>query len=311
MIMDASSLLDFALNEEPRGLGVQATRQLLGHDPIDMLLSLRQLSVHVGQEHSAYVERMMQQGRPWDQLTEMFNFTERFPRRLRLSQYLQLDTTEWTGGSQFSADDYLGQGMSAQLDDVRCFAGKRGQVSALHFDWNPHPIIIWGLSGQKKFTVLPPGTHSAQGGYSIFAPTFALPIQSELEFIVREGEALVIPPFWWHQASYLTDACSLSLRPRTPISGVHFTTELYPSWKVLALHAQLGIESARQYLGEVAQSAQKLVALEERYRFIEDKLHSVTPSNAAEHKNYRRWSLGYLHYQTTIRSLPLTDSAQL
>lgn len=182
---------------------------------------------------------------------------------------------------------------SETIWDVRGFPGKAGDSSCLHFDWNLCDNIILNISGTKRYTFFSPSRSSVLRGFANIAEETGL--ASEVSLTLGAGDALLIPPLWWHQAHYLTDAFSLSIRFRPSVELGECMRGLYPSWKIVQLLSEGRLDALE--LSTAADAAQ-IYALVEEYS---DRL--LGWSESANHPHYASWSLGYLgHYARAMRA---------
>ena len=121
----------------------------------------------------------------------------------------------------------------------RVFMGKKGHTSYLHFDWKAQSNILIQLSGRKKVTLYSPldshklgyaGNLSRQGIFGV--ETNLTPV---FEKILNPGDAIVIPPFYWHELSVLEDSVSVSFRAfSNPVLGF-FVQNTPSNWEYLPL----------------------------------------------------------------------------
>jgi hypothetical protein len=118
--------------------------------------------------------------------------------------------------------------------------GMKGNLTSLHYDlWHG---FLAQISGTKKVVLFPPWESPRLYTASPFGPRPAatnLPSDcltadprqfpklfeaERYEFVLRPGEMLYIPPYWWHQVESLDNNVSLPCR-----YSIHWSEFLHPS----------------------------------------------------------------------------------
>lgn len=146
--------------------------------------------------------------------------------------------------------------------DVRAFMGRTNSPTCLHVDWNIGTNLLLNLEGKKHFHFYSPESSANFPGVALIAGKHT---EAPEEVIyLSEGEALLIPPLWWHQAFYETRALSLSFRFHTDLPA-HTTLmkKYYPSWKLLLLMAK-GIELPTGSYAEIERELHQILGLPPR-----------------------------------------------
>jgi lysine-specific demethylase 8 len=119
-------------------------------------------------------------------------------------------------GSPFDAD-------AATRARSLTFAANRGNASDLHTDWDGRDVVLFQLFGRKRIVLFPP--HAAPllhpidifstlrlGGMDDAARRRLLDYAGGVEHVLRPGEGMFMPAFWWHHVDYLDPAMSVSFR---------------------------------------------------------------------------------------------------
>lgn len=113
------------------------------------------------------------------------------------------------------------------------FVSSKGYFTSIHFDW-AHGFLTQ-IHGEKRVTLIAPQASRHLYLNSPFStpipryatklpnhvvdaiPTFTSLANVHLEQIVlKEGETLYIPPFWWHEVETLEPSASLAIRYDVP-----------------------------------------------------------------------------------------------
>ena len=109
----------------------------------------------------------------------------------------------------------------------------KGYFTSIHFDWS-HGFLTQ-LYGQKRVTLISPRASRflyLNSPFSIPIPRYstklpnkvldAIPTFTDLahaqieQIVLKEGETLYIPPFWWHEVETLEPSASLAIRYHVP-----------------------------------------------------------------------------------------------
>ncbi|MES2527805.1 MAG: cupin-like domain-containing protein [Bdellovibrionota bacterium] len=219
---------------------------LLNHSPMEYFRSLSGVTFSYGQEHSLFVNGFMEktgQDAPPEAYAPMFRDEGRFVGEIDFKDYWKKPVAHSVAGKLVEKERLPSLSGLGKIKDLRCFVGKSGDSSSLHFDWNPFPNILFNLTGSKRITLYPPEASRALGGYANFS--FNHDAEGSQTFILEAGEALVIPPWWWHRVEYLSEAASLSIRLDKIPDFIPSLEGLYPTWKMLLAQVHPGTDAER------------------------------------------------------------------
>jgi hypothetical protein len=287
--------------EAPEVFDRKSVELMLGQDMLRLMMILKDTPISLGLEHSEYVHGFMQSlsaGAEPAELLPMFYNQDRFVSETKLFTYFSHEKTLAAVGRNISPK-LFDFDFQADVFDLRCFPGKDGQESSLHFDWNVHYNLLINLVGEKKVSLFPPRESSRLMGYSNFVPPDddRRHLEADTCVTLGPGEAVVIPPLWWHRVYYTSDACSLSVRLKTHEEASAWIQEIYPSWKIVKMYGELGSRRAEDVLGRLAREVKPLGSPAERFSFIEEALQPFAGSVTRDHAFYGAWARGYLHFK--------------
>lgn len=231
-----------------------------------------------GEEHSRFVDAALSSGAS---TTSVFMDEGRFDGKIILRDFLGGEGKH-SGLPGFNLPKaFLGD---PRIFDLRCFAGREGHSSSLHFDWNSSGVYIINVHGEKIFRLYSPERSAELPGYSNFF--LGHPPEPDFTFTLETGDVLFIPPFWWHQAVYHSAACSFSLR----FGGediLFWKKHIYPSWKLVdAFH------SRPEQLHQFARKLFLVDDIDRKFSLIESKTRFADVRD----QKYDLWSKGYLTY---------------
>ncbi len=111
---------------------------------------------------------------------------------------------------------------TTHIQSARFFSGRKDCTSDLHFDWISHWLFQINLFGTKLFYLFPPESSKFMNARSNLSKldfrsfsdnekeTFTKKANG-FKCIVKSGEGMLIPPFWWHHVEYKSSAASLSI----------------------------------------------------------------------------------------------------
>lgn len=265
----------------PRKLGREEIEETLGLSLPELASEVRGVRIKLGKEHSRFLEEKMSQIDPLSSsprdLLSVFQNEGRYLTETTLRDYMEDPDCQLPAA-----------GMSLDYNR-RLFAGKQGHASSLHFDWNSSPNLLVNLSGHKRISLFSPSRSFLLAGFS----NFYLGASPRVEETVHLApmEALLMPPFWWHQAHYETDAYSVSVRFKTA-DTMQWQKHVYPTWKgVWALSMKPGILPR---IGLIASSTSDIHL---KFRLIEEQFDKVLNLNTGSHAYYEIWSKAYLIFQ--------------
>lgn len=103
------------------------------------------------------------------------------------------------------------------------FIASRGVTSPLHYDWDYRHALLYQVFGRKRAVLAPPRAYAALrpiGDISLLLlgnvprqkRSLVLARLAAFETLLEPGEALYIPPGWWHELEYVDTAMSISVR---------------------------------------------------------------------------------------------------
>jgi hypothetical protein len=133
--------------------------------------------------------------------------------------YLPIDLWSDLGGEVTFAD--LVPGLlpaGPRVRSANLWIGSAGERTPVHFD-RSHGVLVQ-LRGTKRLWLQGPRTRPRppldpvwKGPLANFSsyPRFLEDISGSAEVTLRSGDAVYIPPFWWHQALCETDAVSANI----------------------------------------------------------------------------------------------------
>jgi hypothetical protein len=118
------------------------------------------------------------------------------------------------------------------------FLGNKGNFAHTHYDWNGAVNLFYQIFGSKRITLISPeSTHKLDPFSNISGIYFENMSEVELEgyfkyvgatsFDLKAGDALLIPPLYWHYIQYTDTGASLNLR---------FNSHRLTSWASTHLH---------------------------------------------------------------------------
>jgi hypothetical protein len=107
------------------------------------------------------------------------------------------------------------------------FIGGKGNASDLHTDWDGQEVILYQVFGRKRVVLFPPIAAESLLSVDVFSmiklrgmeDAIRSKLLSDLggyEYVLEPGDAIYIPPFYWHHLEYLDDAMSISFRFNEP-----------------------------------------------------------------------------------------------
>lgn len=126
-----------------------------------------------------------------------------------------------------------------------------GQYSDLHFDRDGSHVLNLQLFGRKRFTLFPPSSgrflHPIMhwGGVKLrgLSPSHLagfLTYANGSSVVLEPGEAIHIPPFYWHHVEYLDHALGVGLRLYPPTERMrHVLTRVHPDYRLQAVAAHV------------------------------------------------------------------------
>jgi hypothetical protein len=180
------------------------------------------------------------------------------------------------------------------LWDIRTFLGKSGSSSSLHFDWNSCPILLINLKGRKCFHLYSPSQSQNLQGYYNF--TFVKPLSPDLSITLNENEGILIPPFWWHQAHYLSDAKSISIRFLPTKENLFLIQKMYPSWKFLQV-SSIKDDANSNWVAEFEKIYDISNSAKELFNRSEELLNSKIHYQSEDHPFYKKYAIDFLNFR--------------
>ncbi len=140
---------------------------------------------------------------------------------------------EMIGASEFLSAIEAGQLASGHkhgsLPKASClvFLATQGNATDTHTDWDGRHVINYQVFGRKRFLLFPPGSGPKLSPVEIFS-TVRLRGMSErslkdflqyaggVEAVLEPGDAIYMPPFYFHHVEYLEHAMGVALRFAPP-----------------------------------------------------------------------------------------------
>jgi hypothetical protein len=119
------------------------------------------------------------------------------------------------------------------------FLGNKGNYAHLHYDWNVGINLFFQIFGKKRITLFSPEQtpkmlpFSNIGGFFLENMTepekqgFKQYAQAEVDITIGPGEALLIPPLYWHHIEYTDSGASLNFRFGSNRLGSWLTSNFY------------------------------------------------------------------------------------
>jgi hypothetical protein len=108
---------------------------------------------------------------------------------------------------------------------ARCFVfmANAGNAADTHTDWDGRQVLNYEVAGRKRFVLFPPEAALKLSTVQIFPMPRLRTLSDEdrlallryaggCECILEPGEAVYMPPFWFHHIDYLTDALGVGIR---------------------------------------------------------------------------------------------------
>ena len=120
-----------------------------------------------------------------------------------------------------------------------CFVGNRGSFSQAHFDKDGFHGFLYQLYGEKRFCVFPREATQKLAPLTQFSGwclqsfndadrAAFLKFTGGQETLLRAGDCVYFPPFYWHFADYLSDCWGMNLRCRRPQLVARLVQTLFP-----------------------------------------------------------------------------------
>ena len=116
------------------------------------------------------------------------------------------------------------------------FVSSQGYITRIHCDWE-HGFLTQ-IHGRKRITLIAPQASRhlyLNSPFSTPIPRYATKLPSKIvdaistfpglanahieQIVLREGETLYTPPFWWHEVETLEPSASLAIRYNVPWHG--------------------------------------------------------------------------------------------
>lgn len=163
---------------------------------------------------------------------------------------------------------------------LTAWMGRTGCLQRLHCDMDGRHNFLVQAFGDKRVSLVPPAETQkllpALDMQLLFSevPFHRYSAAEKLRFLrfvdgrdalLRPGEALYIPPLWWHAVEYLTDSFSISWRPEpTPLlrelstAWPHLWKGEWPLWQGVVATLASSPEAAARF-GERALAVRRLV----------------------------------------------------
>jgi lysine-specific demethylase 8 len=120
-----------------------------------------------------------------------------------------------------------------------CFVGNRASFSQAHFDKDGFHGFLYQLYGEKRFIVFPREASQKLAPLTQFSAWCIqsfndgdreafLKFTGGQETLLRAGDCVYFPPFYWHFADYLSDCWGINLRCRRPQLVARLVRTLFP-----------------------------------------------------------------------------------
>lgn len=261
------------------------------------------VAYQIGREHSEYIHERMSAG---VNIAEILKNVGRFSRTRTRTELFSSSDHGFAAAARIASKEIRLANAEMPIYDVRSFIGRSGDRSSLHFDWNLCPNLLVNIEGEKTIELIDPIRSYELGGYCNF--TRVENSQVDHHIGLRPMQAVLIPPFWWHRASYLTNAWSLSFRFPADARNYFVMRHFYPSWKLI----QFLIEADQSYVGELLKHPVSVLANDDSsingenaakaaYENVECILDSFLKrrfdTDITEHPFYRQYCIGHIeHY---------------
>lgn len=275
----------------PKKIEKKKLSQLLHQSDLNQIdEESEQLLYYTGIEYSEYIEKSYSSKKNGK---DIFKEHGRYVDRLDEMDFFLRKDAGFAASSNLPAHINFFSGM--EIWDIRSFIGKKNSSSCLHFDWNSCPILLVNSYGTKKFEIYPPSVSSTLKGYGNF--TFNSTSSNQNLFEINEGEAIVIPPFWWHRAHYITNAKSFSIRFLPSKNNAFIIKNFYPSWKFLQLFSQSN-SAQYDFIGLLESTSNRALSSQALFEETEQILNEKIEYTEKDHPHYSRFILDYLdHYR--------------
>lgn len=131
-------------------------------------------------------------------------------------------------------------------DDLVCFffLGNQGNYASMHFDADQRHVLLYQVYGRKRVILARPSAsrkvapvaHFATQRISSFSEDDKTAFATYLgayDFMLNPGEAVYIPPLFWHYLDYVDNAMSFNLRfGRNRYNRALSGDLLHPNWRL-------------------------------------------------------------------------------
>ena len=253
-----------------------------------LIKSSQKLIYFCGEEYSSYI--LNRYSKNSGGLQTFLDF-QRYNYKL---DEMQFYSTSDSGVASSANLTYENQSLlDNKIYDIRCFIGKKGDASCMHFDWNSCPNILINYYGKKSIQLIPPTKSAYIKGFSNFALPDSYKDDDVSTIYLDEGEGILIPPFWWHKALYLSNSKSISIRFTPPETNLYMMKKLYPSWKLVQLFSS---EVHHDTFEELHRITEESLTSHTLFRNIEYYLNSELALDTPDHPYYERFSIDYLNH---------------
>lgn len=222
----------------------------------------------------------------------LFRDYGRFSALVKKDEFFKMKNAGFAAALSFRDKPQLGK----QIWDLRAFVGRAGDKSSLHFDWHICPNLLLNFEGRKAVFLYEPLSSIHLRGFSNFSMN-EKKIDNKHTFILDEGEAVFIPPLWWHQVEYIENAASISIRFPPNSFESKIMNSLYPSWKTVQLYAM----KRRRELIDIMKSAEKTSAPVKKFKLIEKKLNTALNFTGRDDPYYQTYCVEFIRTRNTGR----------
>ena len=156
----------------------------------------------------------------------------------------------------FNVPKYCIPGAGADETISLFFLGNQGNYASPHFDSDQRHVLLYQVFGRKRVILAPPAAsrklapiaHFATQRISNFQEADKSAFASYLggyEFMLNPGEAVYIPPLFWHYLEYTDTAMSFNIRfGRNRYNRALSGDFVHPNWRLQRLASEF-IDTAR------------------------------------------------------------------